>query len=69
LFHAVTKGSLDVRALVEEGGASLDIRDDKGRTVTDWAKRFASLPKYQNMGDIKEIVKYLEERCKVSSSA
>jgi len=28
LFHAVPEGSLDVvQALVEEGGASLDIRD------------------------------------------
>jgi hypothetical protein len=69
LFLAVAMNSLDVvQALVEEGGASLNIRDDKGRTVIDWAKGFASLPRYQNMGDIKEIVKYLEERCKVSSS-
>ena len=31
LFHAVTTGSLDVRALVEEGGASLDVQQKKGR--------------------------------------
>jgi ankyrin repeat protein len=69
LFLAVAMPSLDiVRALVEEGGARLDICDGKGRTVIDWAKRFASNPKYQNKGDVQEIVKYLEEKCKVSSS-
>ena len=40
LFHAATESSLDVvRALVEEGGASLDIRDNNNETATDWAKR------------------------------
>jgi ankyrin repeat protein len=34
LHYAVTEGSLDiVGALVEEGGASLDVRDDYGRTA------------------------------------
>jgi hypothetical protein len=28
---------------VEEGGASLDIRDDKGRTVIDWAEEYTLL--------------------------
>jgi ankyrin repeat protein len=70
LFHAVTKGSLDVvRALVEEGGASVDIRDDYGRTAIDWAKEYTSVPEYQytflwkyRVEDFKEIVTYLQER-------
>jgi hypothetical protein len=46
LFHAVTRSSLDVvRALVEQGGASLDVRDKCGRTATDWVKYYASDPK------------------------
>jgi ankyrin repeat protein len=77
LFYAVTKSSLDiVQLLVEEGGASLDIRDDKGRTVTDWAEEYASLPACQRpfpweyrVDRSKEIVKYLQERkCDVFSS-
>ena len=40
LFHAVTKGSLNVvRTLVEERGASVDIRDIHGNTDIDSAKR------------------------------
>jgi hypothetical protein len=40
LFYAVTESSLDVvRALVEDGGASVDIIDDNNETATDWAKR------------------------------
>jgi hypothetical protein len=78
LFHAVTKGSLDVvRALVEEGGASLDVRYDEDRTVIDWVKECASDPKQLDdiigKGDVLverliEIVKYLQERV-VESSA
>ena len=76
LFHAVPEGSLCVvRALVEEGGASLDIRDVHGNTVIDWAKGYTSVPMYQHtflwkyrVEEFKEIVKYLEERIKVSSS-
>jgi ankyrin repeat protein len=64
LHYAVTVGSLNiVRALVEEGGASLDVRDDCGRTAIDWAK-YQSLWK-DELEKWKEIVKYLEERkCK-----
>jgi hypothetical protein len=50
LFHAVNEGSLDVRAVVEEGGASVDIRDDDNRTVIDWMYDRASYPK--NLDDI-----------------
>jgi ankyrin repeat protein len=69
LFHAVTKGSLDVRALVEEGGASVDVRDDEDRTVFDWMNDYASDPKNRDdivwKGDVErlnEIVNYLQER-------
>jgi len=76
LFHAVTKGSLDVvRALVEEGGASVDVRDDEDRTVIDWMNDYASDPKNVDdivwKGDVErlnEIVKYLQKRG-VESSA
>ena len=68
LHFAVTVRSLDVVRALVEGGASLAIRDDKGRTVIDLAEELASFPKYQNMGDIKEIVQYLQEICNVSSS-
>jgi len=76
LFDAVIISSLDVvRALVEEGGASLDIRDDNGRTVIDWFKECASDPRYPYAGlwkdreeELKDIFKYLQEMCKVSSS-
>jgi ankyrin repeat protein len=80
LFHAVTAGSFDVvRALVEEGGASLEVCDDQGRTAIDWANDCASNPKNpmnQNpimweyyVEGVKENVKYLRERgCKESSS-
>ena len=76
LFHAVTEGSLDVfRALVEEGGASVDVRDDEDRTVIDWMNDYVLDPK--NLDDIvwkgdverlNEIVNYLQERG-VESSA
>jgi ankyrin repeat protein len=76
LFHAVTEGSLNVvRALVEEGGASVDLRDDEDRTVIDWMNDYASDPKNLDdiiwKGDVKrlnEIVNYLQERG-VESSA
>jgi hypothetical protein len=77
LHYAVTKGSLDVvRALVEEGGASVDVRDDCGRTLVDWAKDYMSDPKYRNRivvnGGVEELnatVKYLQETgCKQTSS-
>ena len=61
LFYAVTTGSLDVvRALVEEGGASLDIRDAHGNTAIDWAKECER--NRTNPRRIAEIVQYLEER-------
>jgi ankyrin repeat protein len=57
LYYAVTEGSLDVvRVLVEEGGASVDVRNDCGRTAIDWANDCAS---DRNGCDT---VKYLEER-------
>jgi hypothetical protein len=70
LFHAVTESSLDVvRALVEEGGASVDVRDDENRTVFDWMNDYASDSKNFDdivwKGDVErlnEIVKYLQER-------
>jgi hypothetical protein len=77
LFHAVTEGSLDVvRALMEEGGASLDVRDDCGRTVIDWANECASNIinldiniTRQKIKPRKEVVKYLQKRgCTGSSS-
>jgi len=53
----------------------LDIRDVHGNTVIDWAKGYTSVPMYQHtflwkyrVEEFKEIVKYLEERIKVSSS-
>jgi hypothetical protein len=77
LFHAVTKGSLEVvRALVEERGASVGIRDDDDRSFIDWAEEYASVPGHQHkilckyrVEDFKEIVKYLQQRkCEVSIS-
>jgi len=70
LLHAVTESSLDfVRVLVEEGGASVDIRDEKGRTVFDWINDYASDPKNsviitreRKAERLNEIVKYLKER-------
>jgi hypothetical protein len=73
LFDAVTEGSLDVvRALVEEGCSSVDVRDNCGRTAIDCANDYMSDPK--NRGRILEnggverlnaTVKYLQERgCK-----
>jgi ankyrin repeat protein len=69
LFLAVTKGSFDVvRALVEDGGASLDTRDVHGNTAIDWAKGYTSVPMYRytflwkyRVEKFKEIVKYLQE--------
>jgi ankyrin repeat protein len=77
LYYAVTQGPLDVvRALVEEGGASLDVRDDCGRTVIDWANDYRSDPKYREflnwyvgVAEQNETLKYLQERgCKQTSS-
>ena len=76
LFHVVTEGLFDVvRTLVEEGGASVNVRDDNDRTVIDWMKIYASDPKNRDdivwKGDVerlKEIVKYVQER-DVESSA
>jgi ankyrin repeat protein len=76
LFHAVTKGSIDVvRALVEEGGASLDVPYDEDRTVIDWVGEYVSDPKKPDdivsKADVEklvEIAKYLQERG-VESSA
>jgi ankyrin repeat protein len=70
LFQAVIEGSLDVvRALVEQGGASVDIRDNYGRTAIDWAIEYTSVPMYQytflwkyRVENVKEIVTYLQER-------
>jgi ankyrin repeat protein len=71
LLYAVNKGSLDVvRALVEEGGASLDVRDDCGRTVIDWAKFCASdHTLWTSRVENREIVKYLEEKISNVSSS
>jgi hypothetical protein len=76
LFHAVTRGSLDVvRALVEEGGASVDVRDNCGRTAIDFAKHYVSMHRdiiawKDEVGQLNEIVKYLRERgCKESGTA
>jgi ankyrin repeat protein len=69
LFLAITKCSLDaVRALVEDGSASLDIRDVHGNTAIDWVKGYTSFSMYQytfiwkyRVEKFKEIVKYLQE--------
>jgi hypothetical protein len=74
--YAAAEGCRDVvRALVEEGGASVDVRDDEGRTVIDWMTDYASDPKNRDdivwKGDVErlnEIVNYLQERG-VESSA
>jgi hypothetical protein len=77
LFYAVTEGLLDiVRALVEEGGASLHVRDDCSRTAIGWDNDYA--PNIMNFGIIitrqkikprKEIAKCTQERgCKEYSS-
>jgi ankyrin repeat protein len=76
LLHAVTESSLDVvRALVEEGGASVDISDYCGGTVTDWINDYASDPKNSviitrecKAERLNEIVKYLKERERQESS-
>ena len=70
LFYAVTIGSLDAfRLLVEEGGASVDISDDCGRTVINWIDSYTSTLEYfyyilpeEYKLKWKEIVKYLQER-------
>jgi ankyrin repeat protein len=70
LFYAVTKGRIEVvQALVEKGGASLDIRDDKGRTALDWAEEYMSSRVWRmfEKGVYQEIVRYLRERCNVPS--
>jgi hypothetical protein len=38
LFHVLKEGLLDVRALVEEGGESLDTRNKYCKTAIDKAK-------------------------------
>ena len=70
LLHAVTESSLDVvRALVEEGGASVDIRDYCGGTVIDWINNYVSDPKnsviitrQRKVEGLNEMVKYLKLR-------
>jgi hypothetical protein len=68
LFIAVTKGSLDVvRILVEKGGASVDVPDKDGRTVTEEAIRCLENARQSRSPDCKadvreKIVKYLDER-------
>jgi len=66
LFYAVTKISLDVvRLLVEKGGASVDIRDDHGRTVINWITSYREnsdfFCKEYKLEEMNEIVKYLQE--------
>jgi ankyrin repeat protein len=76
LLHALTESSLDfVRVLVEEGGASVDICDEKGRTVIDWINDYASDPKNsviitreRKAERLNEIFKYLKERESQESS-
>ena len=76
LFHAVTETSLDVvRTLVEEGGASVDVRDDNDRKLIDWMYDYVSDPKNHDdivwKGDVEglnEIVEYLQKRCVEFSS-
>jgi len=61
LFHAAARGSLDVvRTLVEEGGASLDIRDAHGNTALDIAKKCDS--NKSDRSEVDKIVQYIEER-------
>jgi ankyrin repeat protein len=68
LLLAVTEGLPDVvRVLVEEGGASVEVCDNDGRTAIDLAKRNLSYPRnYRNSNDYdrscKIIVRYLEDR-------
>jgi ankyrin repeat protein len=60
LFHAAARGSLNVvRALVEEGDASLDIIDVHGNTALDIAKK-SEWYRYDPLEKPK-IVQYLEE--------
>jgi len=68
LLLAVSEGLPDVvRVLVEEGGASVEVRDNDGRTAIDLAKCNLSYPRnYRNSNDYerrcKIIVRYLEDR-------
>jgi ankyrin repeat protein len=63
LFIAVTKGSLDVvRMLVEEGGASVDVTDNVGRTVIEEAFRCLENACQSHRQVREKIVEYLEER-------
>jgi ankyrin repeat protein len=62
LFLAVQRSLEFVQTLVEEGSASVDVRDDDGNTVIDWLKREAF------WGLNNEIDEYLQERCNVSST-
>jgi len=61
LFYAAAKCSLEVvQALVEEGGASLGIRDVHGNTAIDMAK-ISECYRY-DPSEKPKIVQYLEER-------
>ena len=67
LFYAVTKISLDVvRLLVEMGGASVDIRDDHGRTAINWITSYLEdsdiFSKEYKVERLNEILKYLQEK-------
>jgi ankyrin repeat protein len=68
LFIAVTVGSLDVvRILVEGGGASVDVSDNGGTTVTEVAVRGLENAHQSSTPDFKtgfreKIVEYLEGR-------
>jgi hypothetical protein len=58
---------------VEEGGASVDIRDDNGRTVIDWFIQYISENISKMLGVFFEKkceanIKYLQEKRKVSSN-
>jgi hypothetical protein len=65
LFYAAARSSLEVvQALVEEGGASLDIRDVHGHTAIDTAKKHQGY-RYDPSEKAK-IVQYLEERVRKS---
>jgi len=68
LFLAVSEGLPDVvRVLVEEGGASVEVSDNDGRTAIDLAKRKLLYPRnYEDSNDhvqkCERIVEYLQYR-------
>jgi len=71
LFHAISAGSLDVvRALVEDGGASVDIRDVFANTAVGRAQLKFSCCKYRKdcIKHTDYIVEYLETLRKKSIS-